>query len=266
MFARIENIEMIIQQANHGQVNRSWSKSNFPYPHNRIYYITEGEAELKLIDQVITLKKGCLYLLPAFLMVESKCRQSMTHHYIHFQMKKSYTDIIYENMKPKLEVEGKDEEETLKFFEMVEKNYDRKDLGSLLKAHGALQIMLSYFFEEQQVENNEIKRFIPVMEYIEIHLAQSMSIDELAALLELNPVYFSNLFAKTFGLPPRKYINKKRLELAQVLLMNTNKKVKDIAFEVGFDDDMYFSKYFHHNLGTSPGEYRKQSRFVGKHQ
>jgi AraC-like DNA-binding protein len=69
---------------------------------------------------------------------------------------------------------------------------------------------------------------------------------------------FANKFTSTLGIPPGQYILKKRLEAAQLLLINTDKKIKNIAAETGFSNEMYFSRIFTHKAGITPGEYRKR--------
>ncbi|WP_084133468.1 helix-turn-helix domain-containing protein [Clostridium grantii] len=63
----------------------------------------------------------------------------------------------------------------------------------------------------------------------------------------------------------RQYIIKKRLELAQLLLVNTSKKVKEISRETGFDNEKYFSRLFKAKMKITPSEYRhrlNQDKFL----
>jgi transcriptional regulator GlxA family with amidase domain len=49
----------------------------------------------------------------------------------------------------------------------------------------------------------------------------------------------------------------RKLQKAQILLSNTNLKIKTISVQTGFDDEMYFSKLFRQKVGVSPRQYRK---------
>ena len=60
------------------------------------------------------------------------------------------------------------------------------------------------------------------------------------------------------GVTPMNYIISKRMDNARKLLINTDKKIKDISNEVGYKDIYYFTKVFKKEIGVSPSEYRKQ--------
>jgi AraC family L-rhamnose operon transcriptional activator RhaR/AraC family L-rhamnose operon regulatory protein RhaS len=59
---------------------------------------------------------------------------------------------------------------------------------------------------------------------------------------------------------PNRYILLQKIKYASVLLVNTRKNINEIAFEVGFSEDNYFSKVFRKSVGLSPTEYREQNR------
>ena len=54
------------------------------------------------------------------------------------------------------------------------------------------------------------------------------------------------------------YINNHRIAKAEVMLMDKNISIKDVAYSVGFTDQMYFSKVFKKLKNTTPTEFRKQ--------
>jgi AraC-like DNA-binding protein len=78
--------------------------------------------------------------------------------------------------------------------------------------------------------------------------------------MNLQSTYFSNLFQKNFGIPPIKYLNRKRMEEAQRLLLYSDLTLAEIALQLGIDDAFYFSKLFKKYLGVSPDKYRKQKK------
>ena len=69
--------------------------------------------------------------------------------------------------------------------------------------------------------------------------------------------YFSSRFKEEKGVSPLKYLNDLRIELACKYLRNSNYKINQICFFVGFDNPLYFSKMFRRNMGMSPKEYRE---------
>ena len=60
------------------------------------------------------------------------------------------------------------------------------------------------------------------------------------------------------GTSPLQYINKKKVERAQLLLCTTDMPVKEVAYRIGFNDQSYFIRMYRKVTGTTPQEYRKQ--------
>ncbi len=255
----IFDMKFEIHEAKTATVDSSWSRKTFPYPHHRIYFITDGSAFLKLKDKSIPLVKENVYLLPAFSLVEAICENTMSQYYIHFQVTSCFKNNIFEILKPVLMYSSKSVAIDCKeSFKAIIQNFNANTVYSKLVTNGALCSILAPFFNG--VPNAHIKgfeRFLDVLQYIDENLSNKISVNILAEIMKLNPVYFSNLFNKTLGMPPSQYIINKRLQKSQSMLANTNISIKKIAFECGFSDEFYFCKIFKQRTGETPGEYRR---------
>jgi len=100
-------------------------------------------------------------------------------------------------------------------------------------------------------------RFHNVLTYIDDHLCEHLTLAELARVMHLQPNYFGNLFCRNFGVPPLRYLQRRRIERAQFRLHDTAAGVAEIAAELGFCDQFHFSRVFHAIAGCSPLQYRK---------
>lgn len=96
--------------------------------------------------------------------------------------------------------------------------------------------------------------------YIESHLADGLSLDELGEYVHLHPVYLSKLYKQETGKNVSSYIAMKRLEKASLLLIESNLHVVDISQMVGYKKTQYFIKLFKDEYGVTPQQYRKQQR------
>ncbi len=81
-----------------------------------------------------------------------------------------------------------------------------------------------------------------------------------AAECSLSTSHFNALFKKYTGTSPLKYKMNIRLWRARSLLINSDYKIGEIASLIGFDDPLYFCKYFCKKYGMSPSEFRKSNR------
>lgn len=94
--------------------------------------------------------------------------------------------------------------------------------------------------------------------YIDLHFLEEISLDRLSSELHLNKYYILHIFKRYTGTSPIKYINTKRLQEAQYMLISTDLNITDIAFRCGFNSSNYFQTYFKNEIGITPVQYRKK--------
>ncbi|MBN2441437.1 MAG: helix-turn-helix transcriptional regulator [Spirochaetales bacterium] len=97
-----------------------------------------------------------------------------------------------------------------------------------------------------------------ILSYLDTNYCQSLTLDELARENGFSTSYLSRYFKHKTGLCLFEYINKLRVRRACFLLKNTNKKIIEIAYEVGYNNISFFNRYFKKILKISPVEYRKK--------
>ncbi|OXM87812.1 response regulator transcription factor [Paenibacillus rigui] len=94
--------------------------------------------------------------------------------------------------------------------------------------------------------------------YIDNHLSQEVTLEEVAEMVGLTPTYFSSLFKKMTHETFVQYRIKRRIEKAQALLAMPHVKLSDVAAEVGYEDYPHFTKMFKKMTGLSPTEFRSK--------
>lgn len=94
--------------------------------------------------------------------------------------------------------------------------------------------------------------------YIERHLEDNLSITSLADYAGYMEYYFSKKFKREVGMTVTEYIRKKRLEKAALLLRSTALDVQQIAMQLQFCSQSYFTDCFRKEYGVSPTKYRKE--------
>lgn len=96
------------------------------------------------------------------------------------------------------------------------------------------------------------------VDYIEEHLKDKITVDDLANIAGFSPYHYYRLFAAYVGLPVMEYVRRRRLAHAAAQLAR-GKRVIDIALEYGFETHAGFSKAFRKVYDCSPEQYRKHS-------
>ena len=96
-----------------------------------------------------------------------------------------------------------------------------------------------------------------VQEYIRSHLSEKLALADVAAVFNFSPSYLSQLFGKYGDAGFVEYITEARVEAAKEMLERGDRKVYEIAEELGFESSFYFSKVFKKVTGLSPREYQQ---------
>lgn len=94
--------------------------------------------------------------------------------------------------------------------------------------------------------------------YIQQHLAEPLSIGELAKRVGYTEYYFSHKFKKETGVSVNEYISNEKINKAKLLLSGTNESIQDISDSLAYSNRSYFYSCFQKKVGLSPTEYRKQ--------
>ena len=89
--------------------------------------------------------------------------------------------------------------------------------------------------------------------------ADALDIEWLARSVNLSRAHFIRSFRETFGETPHRYLQRRRLERAMMLLRETDRPVTEICLDVGFTSLGTFSRTFRAIVGKSPTDYRRRS-------
>lgn len=99
---------------------------------------------------------------------------------------------------------------------------------------------------------------VKALDYIDKHLDKPLTVPEIAQVTGWTHEHFTRIFARHIGMPPSRAIIHRRIERACQLLVQEQWNMKQIAYEVGFRDEHYFSRTFKKIKGISASQYRKQ--------
>ena len=101
-----------------------------------------------------------------------------------------------------------------------------------------------------------------VLQYINRHFAEPLTIDRIAGDTMLSKYYLCHLFRAHTGMTVMQYLNEQRLAAARQLLMHTDRPIVEIAQDCGFNTSSHFCSFFRSQEGMSPREFRRQNRNI----
>lgn len=101
-----------------------------------------------------------------------------------------------------------------------------------------------------------------VREYIQSHISEDLSLEQLLSVAHLSKYHFIRVFKEQFGVSPGKYILRTRINAAKRLLVTTAMPIYEVASCVGFNDSSVFSRAFKNHEGITPGKLREESIII----
>ncbi|MGF1675347.1 MAG: helix-turn-helix transcriptional regulator, partial [Rivularia sp. (in: cyanobacteria)] len=136
----------------------------------------------------------------------------------------------------------------------------------------ALELIMHHFqqFQEQEVDDcslsaknlSDVERIYQAREILLSNLENPPSLMELARQVGLNDFKLKRGFREVFGTSAFKYLHDYRLEKARQLLVSGERKVEEVAFEVGFDSRSYFALAFRNKFGLNPKHFQHCQKSV----
>lgn len=233
----------------------------------------------------VHLRPHHLYIIPAYTTHSYECHGVFGHYYLHvYEGFKKETDVMEMYDFP-TEVEAGDGDaellermcrtypearlpesdprsydNTQRFTDYV-KRYNSMELWEKMRLRGATLMLFSRFIERARAKVwTSDERMMRVLVHVHHHICEDIEIDALAEVACVTKPYLIRLFNHSFGVSPLQYVNRKKVERAQLLLLTEDMTVKEVAYTLGFSDHSYFIRLFRKITGRTPQEYRKTMR------
>jgi AraC-like DNA-binding protein len=235
----------------------SWYMPEDVFPAWNISYVISGEAEYIIDHKKYTVTAGDLLCRPGGCIRSGKTfpDRLMQCFSVDFELKQApheATSIPF----PILSHIGV-RKDIIQLFHELSSTWVDKQPGYAMKLRGLFILILSRLFEltvykiDSSSGDYRIKK---VTRHIAIHYAEKLSVQEMAAMVELNTVYFGSLFQRETGCTMKQYISKTRIRNAENMLRSGEYKVKEVAENCGYSDVFIFYKQFKAIMGFPPSQ------------
>jgi AraC-like DNA-binding protein len=263
----IQNLQTDVICGNRTVCGAAWANGGKDVcndPFSRLYWIQSGRGEIIYSKGRIDLCPGRLFAIPAHTPARYRATEKMLLFWIHFRARLFGCMELFSAMNWGYSVKLSGDAGMSGSWKTLISLCNSGKLEDSLRSDGILREMLSHFAaaEQKPVEKriSDLRRFLPAINFIEQNLRRKIRLEELARTVSLEPAYFCHLFSITLGQSPIDFINRKRIERAQFLLLGEREPLKQTAAKVGIEDVYYFSRMFKKTAGISPAHYRLQQR------
>lgn len=261
MFTRPVPQETHIEQVDLSTLGTGWRFHGLRDAFARLYFIVDGQGWMKMQGVRDPLESGHLYLLPAYTPVSFGTESHITLYWLHFTTSASGGMPLTTRMGCRNRAQV-DATLAIPVYErLMTLAGDQLTHSQKWECAGLLTQLLSHLVTERPpppLDTRALARFAAVLAYIDDHIADSIGVAQLARIAGMERSYFSTAFARCFGQPPSLYMQWKRVERVQRLLVGSDLTQEAIAEQTGFYDAFHLSKTFKRLTGLTPRSYRRE--------
>ena len=236
------------------------------YPHWIVSHVLQGEVVTASRGTKQTVRAGDVMIHVPSVPFDETAASSGVHQWMLFDLRGTPgTDVFHDLPVPPVVRLDSSDEYSVAFRQLLNVWQKSEAAGRELQifagAAGLLaQIVASWEAQGKLPRPESLRtprsRFEEVVTYLETHLSDKISREDLARLACLHPVYLDRAFRAAHGISPMQMLREMRLRLAQQKLVTTEETVESIAFACGLGDAATFSRVFRARFGQAPGRYR----------
>ena len=228
------------------------------YPYARLLFSFGSRGETVMEDEAgpVVFRRGMWLLIPPFRRVRH-FHEASTHLSIHF----SFSVLRGVELLAGRSLLWGEEPGMIPLAESL----IGSSVGTLPFLNGIQLLCRQVLFEVLRDECSELEqlysrfvRYAALTDCLHRNPRFHISVAEMARVMNMGEQSFARRFSADTGISPRKFFERILAEHAVRLLTGTDMSVKEIAGEMGFDNEYYFSRFFKRHLGLPPGEFRQR--------
>jgi AraC-like DNA-binding protein len=246
-----------------------WDHPWLPNRHWRLYQ-HDGNGGILVVDGVAyPLELGRVYLIPPNRSLASRCAAPFRQFYLHFDVTGLPSIALGDLFPGPVAVPSSPPFEAAVAELGARIGTDgRGDLAFECWMRGVVSEAVGRYLASVPPERREryrlrlsaLQPILPALREIEERLGDRLTNSGLAERCSLSEDHFIRRFAAATGLPPARFVARRRVALAAQLLLYSDLSLERIAERTGFRDRFYFSRVFARETGTPPGAFRRGGR------
>lgn len=255
----INNINIEILEHGYLIGDTEWKFYNINSPFNRIYFIHEGLGHVQNKHEKTDLIPGNIYLIPLHTNYDYTCNSHMNKFYLHFKCELFPGNDIFSSEPSCMSLPF-----DVNLVEELIKKAESCELSDIAWCKAILLEAIYSFIKPKAVSIREDVRitlkYQNIFNYLKSSSLAKVTLNQLAAQMSMSVSNLSKSFKLDTGKTLKEYIRKQILQTAKEILVLENLSIKQVAYQLGFTDEFYFSRLFKKETGLSPKDYRYHNR------
>ena len=202
-----------------------------------------------------------MYLIPLHLNYNYICNDYFEKYYLHFNCTIFSGNDIFSNLNSccKLPIDSSS-------LNMLLEKISINNLSDIFWYKSFLFNCIAQFIENHIVNlDNQILtglKYERIFNFIKSNLSYKITLNQLAEKMNISPSNLSINFRIDMNCTIKEYVNSKIIQQCKQKLLLEDRSVKEIAYNLGFNDEFYFSRFFKRQTGLSPKNYKIINKFI----
>jgi len=147
-------------------------------------------------------------------------------------------------------------EKNLAYVNKVMQIENQEDLCAWIST--ALNEFIELVYSSQDAK--KVKQITPTINYIDANYDKTVTLDEIARASHLSPSRLAHVFKEQMGITIIDYLTSVRIERAKQLLLATEQSCTEICFQIGYNNQSYFTRTFKDLVGMPPRDFRRKNK------
>ena len=251
------------------------------HPMYEIYYLQSGTRKIFLDDSIYILDRGDMVFIPMNTIHKTSYVNDRVHERIAIifndqavpDIKSSTSQVSFKKIfysDPVIHIANVHRDYIEGLLNRMLSEYEQRDDYSDINIKNCLQELIIFLIRYKHHKNSEYIQNIYMADtlmqeaarYIRINYMKDLSLEAVAAHVNISPTYFSKKFKSSTGFGYKEYLIYVRIQEASDMLLETNESISEIALKCGFNDSDYFGNAFKKTKGLSPLKYRKNNKYI----
>lgn len=157
-------------------------------------------------------------------------------------------------------------QECLEKIYSVKGNTYEASVAMIGALYSLLSVFMRYHNEKEEIKDVQMLYVEQAQKYIEKNYSYAVTVEDIASYVGISRSHLFRSFKLYTGKAPKEYLSEYRIEKACSLLAETGLSISAVAYSVGFDNNLYFSKVFKKYKKVSPSVYRTLRKDLYNHK
>ncbi|MCK5128288.1 MAG: helix-turn-helix transcriptional regulator [Clostridiales bacterium] len=240
-----------------------WKHDDLSAPFARLYIVLDGKGIIIRPNKQIALDAGYAYIIPPNYSFGCYTPNHLKKIFSHFNINKTFSTGIFDGVDKVLKLKI-DIAKYLEYYNALE----NKDSSYYYDIQGDFTKLIFRFVSHFKLDSFEdiylslSPKIKKLYRFIKDDITAKTRTNDLANYLNISQSMLSKIYKSETGHTLKWFLQQILIQRAQLLLLTTSKSIKEIAYELQYNDALYFSRVFKKWVGESPTVYRSKNKVV----